>query len=117
MIMQKTMNAGPIRGRRNWITWAGLLSLLLGIALLDRSFAWWRNDRLLLPNANGVYPTLAEIDPAFWSQTLHAGVLKPMAASGVILIVLSVVLFGQEREAPPQSLDPSLPLSREQHHG
>lgn len=74
--------------------WMGLACLVLGMGMLDRSFTKWRNDPRSLPYANGAYPSSADIDPALRSRFANQKLMKPMALSGVALVLVSVVLFG-----------------------
>ena len=73
---------------------AAFLALLLGLALLDRGFARWRNDPRNFPNANGVYPTAEDVKPSARQYLSDPTVAKTMALSGASLLALSVVLFG-----------------------
>ncbi len=92
-------NSKDSKWRRRGLVWAGLLTLLLGLMLLDRSFAFWRNDSRNFPNANGVYTTTVDPDAPHGPLLGHV-VLKMMAFSGLGLLVLSVVLFGSRDDAP-----------------
>ncbi len=71
-----------------------LLSLFAGLGLLDRSFVKWRNDPRDFPNANGTYLTAAQVDPELRGQMSRPVVMKAMAASGLSLLGMSVIVFG-----------------------
>ncbi len=77
----------------------GLLSLLLGIALLDRSFANWRNDFRNFPDANGNYLPPEKDAPAQTFFQQHR-VLKTTTFAGLGMMIVSVVLLGKETGEP-----------------
>ena len=72
--------------------WAGLLLLLVGLLLLDRSFANWRSDARNFRNADGIYgsPKPGHEGYTFFQRR---GVQRLMAVSGLSMMVISVVLL------------------------
>ncbi len=86
----------------------GLLALFLGLALLDRSFATWRDDFRNFPDPNGVYlPPEADAKPQTFFQ--QHGVLKTTTFSGLGLLLVSVVLLGKDPGSPDALTEPTQP--------
>lgn len=80
--------------------WVGLVLLCVGLGLLDRSFATWRNDGRNFRNADGVYGSPKPGHEGYTCVQRH-DVLRTMAFSGLGMLVVSVVLLrdlGREQE-------------------
>jgi hypothetical protein len=99
------MNEGESRAmRRSWRddvgVWLALLLVAVGLGLVDRSFAIWRNDARNFPHANGVYPVDAElvhdtVGPLERKFQRH-GILGTMAGGGLVLFVAGAFLLIRE---------------------
>lgn len=84
------------------INLTALFALLLGMLLLDRGFANWRNDPRSFPGPDGhALPVPPDAPPQTYVEQHH--LMKAMEYSGAGLIALSVVLFGL-RVNPSRSL-------------
>lgn len=85
---------------RDRAVWLGLMALLLGLVLADRSFAFWRNDETNFVDINGNHREPNPERLRTW-QDNHA-LQAAMASSGVTLLVISVVLLWRTGRDPAQ---------------
>lgn len=94
--------------------WAGLLLLVVGLLLADRSFAIWRNDLRNFARADGSFYTAAEVAAiglhhgALETRLEDHAILKTMAGAGLGLVLLSIFLLrdmGPASDQPAQTTD------------
>ncbi len=83
---------------------AGLLSLLLGIFLLARTFESWRDDPRNFAYQDGSFPTDQEIRRPLTSFQRH-DVMKVTGFTGLVLFAASVVLFARFPAEPDDLME------------
>ena len=80
-------------GQRRGVLWLGLLSLFLGLLLLDRGFVRWRNDPRDFPDARGHYLTPAELEPELRARMSDQRAAGTMMIGGTFLLAVAVISF------------------------
>lgn len=86
--------------RKDLPVWLGLVLVAVGLVLVDRSFALWRNDGHNFAHANGMYPVDSELPDDHRSRTerklAQHGVLASIAGSGLVLLLAGAVVLIRE---------------------